>query len=571
VTGIKAFLVALVLAIGLAVLGSTPPRPLPPSAYAEDFSAGRAMGDVERIARAPHPSGSAEFAALRGYLMSRLESMGLTVRTQQGAFPEPARAWLNKQAGTDAAAIPLVNVIGVLPGRDPKLPAVALMAHYDSVPGSPGAADDGAGVAAILETLRVLSLDDQRRRDVIVILTDGEESGLVGARLFFAQAPEARRIGAVVNLEARGGGGKANLFQTSAMNGEAVRAWTASAPHPAGTSLATFIYSVLPNDTDLTLALPKGYAAWNIAFIGRPRLYHSPLATADRLDQGALQQMGEQALGLARTLSRAETLPGKAPDVVFFDVFGLFVVHYAAWWGWAMLAVGLAGYAALATRDFRLRALLGGAARMLGLMAAAGAGLYLLNLLSGADGPVDYYDRLAAIPRLQAMALCACLSAALVFVGKGSAPGSGEAGLVLPLLLAAAVFQALAPTAAYVLAVPIMLGGVAALLRLREDRARGWGAVASVLVAGVVGGYALMLGFALMQAVGAMMPAVAVLPLALVCAVFVPLRTPLAKAPLRAAAALVLAAAAIALWVRLDAPADSIPTYSEARVLGVKG
>jgi len=562
----KAFVTAVVLALGLAVLGSTPPRPRPVFAPPGDFSAGRAMGDVERIARAPHPSASPEHTALRGYLMRRLEAMGLTVRKQDGLFPDSMRDWFNRHNHTSADTIPLVNVIGVLPGREPALPAVALMAHYDSVPGSPGAADDGAGVASILETVRALSIDSDRRRDVIVILTDGEEAGLMGAKLFFAQAPEAKRIGAIVNLEARGGGGKANLFQTSATNGEVARAWARTAPHPAGTSLATFIYSVLPNDTDLTMALPQGYPAWNIAFIGRPGLYHSPLATAEHLDQGSLQQMGEQALGLARALTRAETLPGKAPDIVFFDVFGLFVLHYVVEWGWAMLVVAFAGYAALAVRNPDARAVLVGMARMIGLLVVAGGALYVLNLLSGADAPTDYYDRLAAIPRLQVMALFASLSAALLLVGRKSDTVSGEVGLVAPLWLGAAAFQALAPVAAYVLTVPLMLGGLVALLRLRK----GGGQVSGIVVAGVVGGYALMLGFALMQAVGPMLPMVAVLPLAVICATFSPLRPTIVRGPW-VAGAFMLVAVIIALWVRLDAPADSIPIYSEARSLGVKG
>ncbi|WP_202408165.1 M28 family peptidase [Novosphingobium silvae] len=557
---IKAFVAALVLAVGLAVLGSTPPPAKGPSAPAEGFSAGRAMADVKRIGRHPHPSGSREHATVRSHLVQRLRAMGLIVRTQDGAFPQEMRAWFNRHNGTAADTIPLVNVIGLLPGREPALPAVALMAHYDSVPGSPAAADDGAGVAAILETVRALSLDPARRRDVIVILTDGEEAGLTGAKLFFAEAPERRRIGAVVNLEARGGGGKANLFQTSSLNGDVARAWAATAPHPAGTSLATFIYSVLPNDTDLSVALPRGYAAWNIAFIGRAHLYHSPLATPQALDTGALQQMGEQALGLARALSQAAQLPGRAPDIVFFDVFGLFVLHYATAWGWGMLAVALIGYGALAARRFDIRELAGGAGRMLALVAISGGGLYLLNLLSGAGPAADYYDRLAAIPRLQAMALCACLAAGILIAGRKPATPSGEAGFAVPLWVAGAALQALAPVAAYVLTIPLMLGGVVALLRLRGNA----GLAAGAVVAPLVGGYGLMLGYTLMQAVGPMLPMVAVLPLATTWLAFLQLRPAITRsAPL--AAVLLAGAVALALWVRLDAPAASIPTYSEAR------
>ena len=42
------------------------------------------------------------------------------------------------------------NVIGKLEGTDPSLPGVLLSAHYDSVPASPGASDDGMGTAAVM-------------------------------------------------------------------------------------------------------------------------------------------------------------------------------------------------------------------------------------------------------------------------------------------------------------------------------------------------------------------------------------------------------------------------------------
>lgn len=559
---LKLLIVALILGLGLAILATTPPRPLAETAAADKFSAGRAMQDVARIARAPHPSGSLEHAALRGYLMQRLGAMGLSVRLQEGAFSKEMVDGLNFRSGEGQTAVPLTNIIAVLRGRDATLPAVALMAHYDSVYGSPGAADDGAGVASILETVRALALDGQRKRDVLVVFTDGEETGLSGAKMFFGTAPEARRIGAIINLETRGGGGTATLFQTSAMNGDVARMWSRSVSHPAGTSLGTFIYSVLPNDTDLSVALPHGMAAWNFAFIGRPALYHSPQATAENLDRGSLQQMGEQTLGLSQALARATQLPDRSPDIVFFDVFGLFVAHYAAWWGWAMLVTCALGYSALALRNLDGRAFLGGAVRMLGLIAVAGLALWLLNLVSGAGETANYYDRLAAIPRLQVMAFFASLASALLLMGNRPQEPCGEAGLVLPVFVLAVIGQWIAPAAAYVLAVPLCLCGIVALLRaIAPHRAP---RIFAVVVAALVTGYALMLGFVLMQAVGPTMPMACVLPLMMVAPALVPLRP---AVPLRStqvlAALLLLGAIGVALWVRLDAPASTRAVYSD--------
>ena len=96
--------------------------------------------------------------------------------------------------------------------------AVALMAHYDSVSWANGAADDASGVTALVETARVLAAGIKPVRDVIFLMTDAEELGLIGAKEFFDRHPLSTKIGAVVNVEARGSRGRAIMFQTSPGN-----------------------------------------------------------------------------------------------------------------------------------------------------------------------------------------------------------------------------------------------------------------------------------------------------------------------------------------------------------------
>jgi len=48
------------------------------------------------------------------------------------------------------------NLEVILRGRDPDLPAIVIGAHYDTVPGTPGADDNASGVAALLELTREL-------------------------------------------------------------------------------------------------------------------------------------------------------------------------------------------------------------------------------------------------------------------------------------------------------------------------------------------------------------------------------------------------------------------------------
>jgi len=109
---------------------------------------------------------------------------------------------------------------------------VALVCHHDSVPTGPGASDDGAGVAALLEAARALKAGPALQNDVILLFTDGEEAGLDGARAFAAGCPWLKDIGLVLNFEARGVSGPVFMFETSVGNGPIIREFARAAPRP---------------------------------------------------------------------------------------------------------------------------------------------------------------------------------------------------------------------------------------------------------------------------------------------------------------------------------------------------
>ncbi|MBS0254644.1 MAG: M20/M25/M40 family metallo-hydrolase [Proteobacteria bacterium] len=552
------FLLVLAAAAGLTILATTPPAPRPADAPAQDFSAARAMRDVAAISAAPHPTGTAENARVRAYLTARMAALGMEVSTRTAALDARGLKRLRQWSGDSQANPPLVNLIGVLPGQDRQAPAILLMAHHDTVWGSPGAADDTAGVASLLETVRALKARGTPHRDIIVLLTDGEELGLEGARAFFAGDPLLARIGAVVNVEARGGGGRTTLFQTGKGNGAAVALFARAVARPAGTSLSAYVYSVLPNNTDLTEALPGPWPAYNFAFIGRPGLYHSPMATPARLDQGAVQDMGAQVLALTAALDAATPMPPRAPDVVFFDLFGLATLVYPAWLGWLMLggAALALGWAARGTTGIGR-----GALRMLGLIGAAAVGLALLNLLALAGTGANYYDRLAAIPVIEVMAAGWSLAALLVFLGTRP-PGRGAtAGAALPLLALALVAQALAPTAAYLLVLPLTL------LALTLAAQRRGGALADIVATlGAIFTAATMLTMAhlLLQGVGPDFPGTAALPLALMAMALMPVWPGLnARAGRMATLALLGLALGATLWLHTHPLAASAAVYAK--------
>lgn len=465
---------------------------------------------------------------------------------------------LNRWSGRNDTSVPLTNVIGVLPGRDRALPALMLMAHHDTVWGSPGAADDTAGVAGILEVVRAVNARGGGDRDLIVLFTDGEELGLEGAKHFFAASPLRERVGAIVNLEARGGGGRAAMFQTSRGNGEAMATYAAAVQRPSASSLAAFVYSVLPNDTDLTPALKGDYTAYNFAFIGRSGLYHSPLITPERLDQGAVQDIGNQTLDLANALLAHDGMPGKAPDRVFFDLVGLMTLHYPVWAGWALLALALAGFAWTARRDGAAGA--GeGAVRALLLIVLTAALTYAFNWLSLGGEKGEYYDRLAAIPRLEVMAALACLGAFMVVIGSWRTKPGSVLGFAAPLFVVALAGQVLAPTAIYFVSLPLMLVALALALPEGVLRLAGCAAASALVIA-----YMLPLGHFVMQGVGPGMPYASVLPFVLAVLAMLPLWEPLRPRTARLVGGFAAAVAlALSLWVLLDAPALSAAIYAD--------
>ena len=540
----------LAVALGLAIYATTPPAPLPASAPPTQFAAARAMEDVAVIAARPHPTGSVENAAVRAYLTQRMQALGLAVSVRTAALEPKAVKRIVKWSGDAKANPPLSSLVGVLPGSDRQAPALLLMAHYDSVWGSPGAADDATGVASVLEVVRALKARGAPRRDIIVLLTDGEELGLQGARAFFAGDPLLPHIGAIINAESRGGGGRTGMFQTSHGNGGGVALFAGAVARPSGNSLSAFIYSVLPNDTDLSAAMKGPWLGYNFAFIGRPGLYHSPLATPARLDQGSVQDMGAQVLDLAAALDAAPQLPVRAPDVVFFDLFGLFTVHYPAWLGWLMLGGAALGLGMAARGEQGVGR---GALRMLGLIGAGALGLTLLVWLGLAGTGANYYDRLAAIPLIEVVAGGWCLAALLWFLGSAPTGRGAVVGAALPLMVLGLMAQALAPTAAYLLVLPLALLGLGLTVRPLAP-------VGAVFTVGTM----LALGHMLLQGVGPDFPGAAALPLALLAAALMPLWPGLnARAQRLVMVLAVVVALGSGLWLRTHAFADTAAVYAK--------
>jgi hypothetical protein len=259
----------------------------------------------------PHPADTPPNDAVRTRLLGVLTAMGLKpIVHDQLACNE-----LYKARGVSCARVRnVIAVIGPASGK-----AVLLNAHYDSTPVGPGAGDDGIGVATLLEVARNLK-DRPLRRPVILLFNEGEELGLIGARAFLAD-PLSRNVGSLINLEARGVSGPANMFETSRPNAAPIAVFSNAVSRPVANSLSTDVYRLLPNYTDVNSFEDRGWLTLNLAPIGNETRYHSAGDELAALSPATLQHMGDQTLALAQHLANGPP-PKQGVERIFMDVSG---------------------------------------------------------------------------------------------------------------------------------------------------------------------------------------------------------------------------------------------------------
>jgi hypothetical protein len=343
------------LTLGLVVWAGKPPASKGNEAAAGEFSAGRALSLLRDLLadETPHPRGSAANERVRQRIIEKLRAIGYKPEVAHSSLPSGRKR-----------TIDVNNLVCRLPGQT-EGPAVMLVAHYDSVSAGPGAADDGSGVAIVIEVARILKAEGPFRNLIVFLLTDGEESGLVGAKAFVSKHPLAKEIAAVVNLEARGTGGRSLMFETSEDNGWLISAYRAAVRDPDTSSLNFEIYRRMPNRTDFSIFKRAGMAGMNFAFIQNVAYYHTAADNLEHLDPGSLQHQGDNALAVVRALAAMDLSDRPPGNVVYTDLLGLTVVQWPESWSvpLAVLASLLAAIAVLRllhTRTVRMRSLLVG-------------------------------------------------------------------------------------------------------------------------------------------------------------------------------------------------------------------
>jgi hypothetical protein len=371
------------------------PVPLGLDAAATEFSAARADATLGRLLgpEVPHPVSTPANQAVRDRVRMEFAALGVQTNVYRatGCFDRQARIGVFFCGTTEDI------VADVMPGTGK---AIILLAHYDSVPAGPGGADDQSGVATILETVRALKARGSTSlHPVLAVISDGEEAGLLGAAAFLDNPALKAKVGAVVNVEARGNQGPSLMFQTSPGNGRLIDLYANSVPTYATSSLTAVIYKYLPNDTDLTLFINAGFIGFNFAFSGNVAHYHTPLDRRDNLSLATLQNHGDNMLGIASGLMKTDFESLKGGDDVYISLLGYLLPRMPASWA---LPLAIASFllvvaATYLSRDEEngvwrwLRALAMPLAMVVGCVAAGFVLHKVAELVSGQPNPSYAY------------------------------------------------------------------------------------------------------------------------------------------------------------------------------------
>ncbi|MDY0277589.1 MAG: M28 family peptidase [Acholeplasma sp.] len=273
------------------------------------FSAIRAAEHIENISREPHSYyDRVEHERVRQYLIETLSNyLGSTNVSEHTYSIEDTKNTVkainqekNKLAyDPEKVLYDIQNVMGVLKGKSEK--GILLVAHYDSrghvgrygeQGRSYGAMDDGYGVGSMLE-LAFLFKNQNPENSIYFLFTDAEEVDLFGAIMASKDVSIMKNINFTINLESRGRYGATYMFETSNNNSKVIDLYK-KASLPVSYSMATAVYSVMPNFTDFTPFVEAGSPGMNFATLAGLDNYHSPLDRYENIELSSIQHMGVQ-------------------------------------------------------------------------------------------------------------------------------------------------------------------------------------------------------------------------------------------------------------------------------------
>jgi hypothetical protein len=214
------------------------------------------------------------------------------------------------------------NVIGEIPGTDLANEVVMLGAHLDSHQSATGATDNAAGVAVMMEVMRILkAVGAKPRRTIRVALWGGEEEGELGSKAYvrshFYNAatntalPDYKKLSAYYNLDNGTGKIRGVWIQGNFAAEPIFQSWFPSLKDLGVSAIAP--RSVAGSDYSQfdDVGLP-GFQFMQDRLEYNSRTHHSNMDTVDRLQRDDLAQMAIVTATFAyNTAMRQEMIPRK--------------------------------------------------------------------------------------------------------------------------------------------------------------------------------------------------------------------------------------------------------------------
>lgn len=231
------------------------------------------------------------------------------------------------------------NVIVRVAAVKPTNVSLMFNCHFDSVPDSPGASDDGAACAVMAELFRtVLRSRTPLNYNLIFLFNGAEENIMQASHGFVTQHRWARELKGFINLEACGAGGRELLFQSGPNNPHLLDVYSKVVPYPYASTLAQEIFQsgILPADTDFRIFRDFGeLSGVDFAWSSNGYVYHTQYDRLDQIPWGSLQRTGDNMLSLVHGINeqgiysdRTEGKDSKHQELVFFDLLGAIVVRW---------------------------------------------------------------------------------------------------------------------------------------------------------------------------------------------------------------------------------------------------
>lgn len=243
--------------------------------------------------------GTPGLEAATDWAESALREAGLAPAGSEGF-----RQRLIWRGGAPEWEMALTNLLGVVPGSDPGLPPVVVMAHLDHLGRGwpdvragneglvhPGADDNASGVAVLLELARHFAAQPPSPRRLLFAVVTGEEAGKLGSKhMLGGMAGELPA--ACLNLDTVGRLGDGKLY---ALGTESAREWPfvfMGAGASTGVPVATVTEKL--DASDQASCLERGVPAVQL-FSGPTVDYHRPSDTADKIDAVGLVKVATVA------------------------------------------------------------------------------------------------------------------------------------------------------------------------------------------------------------------------------------------------------------------------------------